>query len=240
MGAGGKGDDDDEKMTAEEEREARAAKRTAKRTAKAKKMESMDALSMAQRELGSFPSGKSAGGKNAKQQQPMEDDDDIEDAAEEEAALEEKFGGGAKQEERSKLGMCMDWIFETPKPPKKEWQTFRKEEITEYLKEMRRGILYYMPKYYDTMMFRKISRRKLHYWGEFDSKGERDGRGVCLWPDPPKGGGESYHGLWRGNQPNGHGLFRWYDGDTYLGEWNAGMMQGYGVYKYGPEGTFAK
>lgn len=53
------------------------------------------------------------------------------------------------------------------------------------------------------------------------------------------GAAESYFGLWREDQPNGHGLFRWFDGDLYLGEWNIGKMQGYGVYQYGPDGQYA-
>ena len=50
---------------------------------------------------------------------------------------------------------------------------------------------------------------------------------------------ESYFGLWRQNQPNAHGLFRWYNGDMYFGEWALGKMQGYGVYHYGKAGVYA-
>ena len=36
--------------------------------------------------------------------------------------------------------------------------------------------------------------------GDRDINQERDMRGICIWPDPPTGGGESYYGLWRQNQ----------------------------------------
>jgi len=38
-----------------------------------------------------------------------------------------------------------------------------------------------------------------------------------------QGGGESYHGMWRADQPHGFGVFRWFDGDRYIGAWNSGF-----------------
>eukprot|EP00960_Hanusia_phi_P038961 753676-Hanusia_phi.AAC.14 len=36
---------------------------------------------------------------------------------------------------------------------------------------------------------------------------------------------ESYYGLWREDQPNGHGVFRWFSGDIYMGEWQIGRFE---------------
>eukprot|EP00961_Rhodomonas_salina_P194080 2620209-Rhodomonas_salina.5 len=49
--------------------------------------------------------------------------------------------------------------------------------------------------------------------GERSATGLRDGRGVGVWPDPPKGGGEQYLGLWRDDHPCESGVFCWYSGE---------------------------
>ena len=90
----------------------------------------------------------------------------------------------------------------------------------------------------NTHKFAQIKNTKLRYWGDRDVLRQRDGRGICFWPDPPKGGGESYYGLWRADVPNGHGVFRWFTGDVYMGQWTNGQEQGFGVYRYGPYGEF--
>lgn len=43
-----------------------------------------------------------------------------------------------------------------------------------------------------------------------------------MYAGTEQGGGESFHGLWRSDQPHGHGVFRWFDGDKYLGSWKDG------------------
>lgn len=244
-GAGG-GRKEETKQALDDERKEREAKRASKRADKLKNVEGLDALELAQKEMGKG----GAKGEPASMEEAA--------AAEEQAADEEldmafkskKAGKTTADDSRgalagddggaNKLTLCVEWLFEKPKQPLNEWQTYRRQEMEDYIKEMRRGLMSYMPKFYDTLMVKSITRTKMRYWGEYDGKGMRDGRGICFWPDPPHGGGETYHGLWRNDQPNGHGLFRWYDGDMYMGEWNVGDMQGYGVYKYGPTGQFAK
>jgi hypothetical protein len=81
--------------------------------------------------------------------------------------------------------------------------------------------------------YNRIKRKKMEYVGDRDPKTEdREKRGICWWPDPPKGGGECYYGLWRNDKPHDHGMFKWYDGDRYMGMWTDGTMDGYGVYSY--------
>ena len=72
--------------------------------------------------------------------------------------------------------------------------------------------------------YNRIRRYRVNFVGDRDGEGSRENRGICWWPDPPTGGGESYHGLWRADQPHGHGIFRWFDGDKYLGQWNDGQV----------------
>mmetsp|Transcript_31503 Transcript_31503/g.74873 ORF Transcript_31503/g.74873 Transcript_31503/m.74873 type:complete len:472 (+) Transcript_31503:42-1457(+) len=155
-----------------------------------------------------------------------EDDDDEYEHAEEAPA-----GGGGYMKE------CFQWLISSPKIPPRQWETYRREEIEHYIAEMRSGIVgRFMPEW---TYYQGYRRRAMKYTGDMDYRKQREGRGVCLWPDPPYGGGESYFGLWRENQPNAHGLFRWYNGDMYFGEWSVGKMQGYGVYRYGPTGPYA-
>jgi hypothetical protein len=69
---------------------------------------------------------------------------------------------------------------------------------------------------------------------------QRDSELVCVHTNLLVHETESYYGLWRADQPNSFGVFRWYDGDMYLGEWDVGKMQGYGVYSYSYRGDHPK
>ena len=55
--------------------------------------------------------------------------------------------------------------------------------------------------------------------------GERDGRGVMMYPD-----GSSYDGGWSYDKKHGHGVTKYADGGTYEGEWKYDTIHGYGMY----------
>lgn len=167
-------------------------------------------------------------------------------------------------EEEPKEGLlmgCLSWLMRPARVPPKVWETYRKEEIRQYIEDQRATVMGRLAT--DGMLYRQIKHRRRTYIGDKDKKGRFEGRGICIWPDPPRGGGgdrllslfclphyaqicdrvllltESYFGLWREGQPNGHGVFRWYTGDLYMGQWFAGKLQGYGVYSYAPGGPYS-
>eukprot|EP00291_Cryptomonas_curvata_P014417 CAMPEP_0172152176 /NCGR_PEP_ID=MMETSP1050-20130122/681_1 /TAXON_ID=233186 /ORGANISM="Cryptomonas curvata, Strain CCAP979/52" /LENGTH=453 /DNA_ID=CAMNT_0012820447 /DNA_START=26 /DNA_END=1384 /DNA_ORIENTATION=- len=134
---------------------------------------------------------------------------------------------------------CIQWLLKPPKHPPKPWETYRRDEIVSYIEDTRKGLVCISFLVPESLLYWMQRRRRLKYFGEKNSKGLRDGRGIAFWPDPPFGGGESYFGLWRDHEPHGHGMFRWFDGDMYFGEWSGGLFEGYGVYQYGPLGAYA-
>ncbi len=65
------------------------------------------------------------------------------------------------------------------------------------------------------------------YYGEWDSKGNKHGRGIQLWPD-----GSKYFGYWINNKANKKGKLIHADGDIYEGEWVNDKAEGYGIYSH--------
>lgn len=119
------------------------------------------------------------------------------------------------------------------------WTISRREEVDVYLMTRSYGLYAFIALVAgEAFWYNRIRRKKIEYVGDRDPNNQdREKRGVCWWPDPPEGGGESFHGMWRADQPHGHGIFRWFDGDRYLGAWNSGELEGYGVYQYSSIGA---
>jgi hypothetical protein len=63
------------------------------------------------------------------------------------------------------------------------------------------------------------------YSGEWDSEGNKHGRGVQLWPD-----GSKYYGYWIKNKVNKKGKLIHREGDVYEGEWVDDKAEGFGIY----------
>ena len=207
---GGKMSAEELALRDEKRRLKREQKRAQSRLAEQKETKDLDVLGMARYELGLKEPEK-------EKFSHADDDDD------EQPVQEEEDSGGL-------IGF-VKWLFARPKAPPKEWETFRRDEIENFINERRASIIGKM--WPESFYFWQMKNNKLRYWGDRDLLRQREGRGVCFWPDPPKGGGESYYGLWRADMPNGHGVFRWFTGDVYMGQWSNGVEQGFGVYRYG-------
>jgi len=131
--------------------------------------------------------------------------------------------------------MIVDFLLMRKKKQKPVWRVNRRSEIESWVHRMRQ--VFPLLPCGENWWYRRKCNKKVKYVGARDQMVRmRDGMGVCSWPDPPWGGGESYYGMWREDQPNMHGLFRWFDGDMYMGEWVEGKMQGYGIYTYSSRG----
>ena len=65
------------------------------------------------------------------------------------------------------------------------------------------------------------------YYGEWDSEGNKHGRGIQLWPD-----GSKFYGYWINNKANIKGKLIHKDGDIYEGEWVDDKAEGYGIYSH--------
>ena len=223
-GRGGKKKSKEEKtMEVEQKRQKREQKRAQKRSEEQKKIEDLDILGMARHELGITQQNADP---NLESMNWQHGDDNAED------------GEGEMQEEEESGGLLgfIKWLTARPKAPPKEWETFRKDEIDNFISERRSSLIGKL--WPESFYFNQMKNPKLKYWGDRDMYQRREGRGVCLWPDPPTGGGESYYGLWRADLPNGYGVFRWFSGDVFMGQWSNGVEQGFGVYRYGPYGEF--
>ncbi|EKX33155.1 hypothetical protein GUITHDRAFT_120674 [Guillardia theta CCMP2712] len=116
------------------------------------------------------------------------------------------------------------------------WQISRREEIESLIASKSSWLIKAFGQKY---WYSKNTNTKIQYWGETTIDGQRVNRGICAWPDPPLGGGESYYGLWMHDLPDNYGVFCWFDGDCYLGQWHHGKMEGYGVYVYGKKSPYA-
>jgi hypothetical protein len=93
-----------------------------------------------------------------------------------------------QEQEEGFLVLFLNFILQRKKRPPPIWKTHRREEVEKYLKSAMSGLLgHLVPS--ESFWYWKFSRKKMKYWGSRDSKGQRDGRGICLWPDPPYGGG---------------------------------------------------
>ena len=64
------------------------------------------------------------------------------------------------------------------------------------------------------------------YNGEWNTVGEREGRGTQIWKD-----GSKFEGYWRTDRVVGHGRLIHHSGDTYTGEWKNEMAHGRGTYE---------
>jgi len=68
------------------------------------------------------------------------------------------------------------------------------------------------------------------YFGQW-AYGEKNGKGVQVWPD-----GSKFEGNWKNGQANGKGRLIHADGDVYFGDWVEDKAQGLGIY-YHMDGT---
>ena len=71
------------------------------------------------------------------------------------------------------------------------------------------------------------------YTGEWNSLGERHGRGVQIWSD-----GSRYEGYWENDKANGRGRLIHADGDVYEGEWMDDKAHGLGEYTHTDGATY--
>jgi hypothetical protein len=65
------------------------------------------------------------------------------------------------------------------------------------------------------------------YVGQVNNNGEKNGRGIYIWPD-----GSKYVGYWSNDKANGYGRLIRADGDAYEGYWVNDKAQGKGKYIY--------
>ncbi|UZR92360.1 hypothetical protein [Chondrinema litorale] len=78
------------------------------------------------------------------------------------------------------------------------------------------------------------TQKKIPEQGKYDGKfrkGQRHGRGTCIWPD-----GSKYTGMWKYGTMNGKGIFT-YQGYKYDGYWENGEKSGRGTLTF-PDGTY--
>lgn len=94
----------------------------------------------------------------------------------------------------------------------------------------------------------------VEYLGSF-SRGHKDGRGVCRWPDGSEYRGEwrsnmitgfgayyspqgerNYKGQWCESAKHGQGCYEWPDGRTYRGQYDRDLAAGFGVFRW-PDGS---
>jgi len=209
----------------EQKRQARESKRQSKNEMNNKNSEGKDVFSLAQDELNQDAEealeghSKKAGGGRKQRQDDGEDEDDAKMQGEDDAGCLENI---------------IAWLLTKPAKPPQPWNTYRAEEIETNIRKRDTFPAGFGRKFW----YNRIRIKKTVYWGDRNGEEERDMRGVCVWPDPPVGGGESYYGLFQHNQPHGFGIFRWFEGDMYLGEWKEGALEGYGVYVYSKNGLF--
>lgn len=65
------------------------------------------------------------------------------------------------------------------------------------------------------------------YTGEWNSMGQRHGRGIQIWAD-----GSMYEGYWANDKATGKGRLFHADGDVYEGQWKEDKAHGQGVYTH--------
>lgn len=91
------------------------------------------------------------------------------------------------EQSESLLVGCLSWLMRHSRVQPKVWETYRKEEIRLHIEDQRATIVGRVLS--DRMLYLKFKHRKRKYIGERDRTGRFEGRGVCDWPDPPRGGG---------------------------------------------------
>ena len=96
------------------------------------------------------------------------------------------------ESQKSGLMECLRWLFKGESAPPKEWKTYRREEIQNYISSKREIFIGRI--FSEGLYYKSVQRKKIRYWGDYDGKGRRDGRGICWWPDPPLGGGGCHTG----------------------------------------------
>ncbi len=75
--------------------------------------------------------------------------------------------------------------------------------------------------------FRTINYDNGSYEGEFNSKGERDGKGIYKWND-----GGVYEGDFKNGGREGYGKINLIDGSSYEGNWVKNKKEGQGTYTF--------
>ena len=65
------------------------------------------------------------------------------------------------------------------------------------------------------------------YVGQWNSEGQREGRGTQVWSD-----GSKYVGYWKNDQAHGKGRLIHVDGDVYEGNWIKDKAEGHGIYEH--------
>lgn len=70
-----------------------------------------------------------------------------------------------------------------------------------------------------------MMENRVIYIGEWNSSGEKHGKGIQIWPD-----GSKYEGEWVNNKTNGFGRLIHANGDYYEGNWAEDKASGLGIY----------
>lgn len=96
-----------------------------------------------------------------------------------------------REDDLSLVKEFIDWLLARKVKEKPLWRSSRREELERYIWKWRR--LVPIPFASEGFYFRRGSNRKVKYWGMMDPKKEKEGLGMCLWPDPPHGGGGEIH-----------------------------------------------
>jgi len=129
-----------------------------------------------------------------------------------------------------------EWLWSRVPPAPDVWRTSGNREALKWCKNAK--IDPFLKCFPNSCLKIFVSRTSTNYTGHLSEVDTKHGVGVCQWPEPPFGEGQSYYGTWRDNSMHGHGILAFYDGDLYLGNFDQGEYHGYGVYKYSDDGAW--
>jgi hypothetical protein len=129
-----------------------------------------------------------------------------------------------------------EWLWSKVPPAPDVWRTSGDREALKWCKNAKRNP--FLKCFPNSCLRVFASRKSTNYSGHLSESDAKHGVGVCQWPEPPFGEGQSYYGSWRDNSMHGHGVLAFFDGDVYLGLFDQGEYHGYGVYKYSDAGAW--
>ena len=97
-------------------------------------------------------------------------------------------GHEADEEAVTLTNLAFSWLM-GKRSKKPVWRSARRPELDTWIRRFSRLIP--IPFVGHSFWYHRLRRGKLQYWGARNPVKQRDGLGVCYWPDPPKGGGGS-------------------------------------------------